>query len=691
MNFNLEQLFPGYFPVKDPVLVFSLVLFIILLAPVVLQRLKIPSIIGMILAGVAVGPKGFNILLRDEGIVLFGTVGLLYIMFLAGLEIDMNDFKKNRNKSIVFGFITFTIPMLLGTVVAYYLLQFSMISSILLASMFASHTLLAYPIASRLGVTKNKAVNITVGGTIITDTAALLVLAVVTGANSGELNAAFWIRLAISLAIFSFIVLWVFPRITRWFFKNYVTDAVAHYIFVLAMVFMAAFLAELAGVEPIIGAFLAGLALNPLIPHSSPLMNRIEFVGNALFIPFFLIGVGMLVDLRVLFKGPEALIVAAAMIVVATVAKWLAAFITQKSFRFTKTERQLMFGLSSAQAAATLAAVLIGYRLELLNENVLNGTILMILVTCIISSFVTEKAAVKQAIFEDEQTPDVSSTPQRILVPIANTDADTLEQLVDLAVLLKSPTAAAPIYPLIVVKDNYQSKEKLVESNKLLEKAELHAAATATEVDVLTRVDLNITNGILRAIKDQMITEVVLGWNAKITAKDKIFGSVLDNLLRKTGEMMLVAKLVQPVSTIAGIKVVVPPRAEYERGFACWVKTVHTLAKQTSAPVTFYSKEFTSTRIKKALKEANASIEVMYEVFDDWRNLNTLKLDLVKDDLLVIVSARLGSISYHSYLPDVPKQLSKHFRVHNFLVIYPEQHGIRIAHQEPKVAAVTAY
>lgn len=688
MNLNLEQLFPGYFPIKDPVLIFSLVLFIILLAPVVLQRLKIPSIIGMILAGVAIGPNGFNILLRDEGIILFGTVGLLYIMFLAGLEIDMNDFKKNRNTSLAFGFITFTIPMLLGTAVSYYLLEFSLASSILLASMFASHTLLAYPIASRLGITKNKAVNITVGGTIITDTAALLVLAIITGAHSGELNNEFWIRLGISLAIFSFIVLGVFPRIARWFFKNHETDAVAHYIFVLAMVFLAAFLAELAGVEPIIGAFLAGLALNPLIPHTSPLMNRIEFVGNALFIPFFLIGVGMLVDLRVLFRGPDALIVAGAMIAVAIFSKWLAAFITQKAFRFTNTEGKLIFGLSSAQAAATLAAVLIGYRIELLNESVLNGTILMILATCIISSLVTEKAAVKQAIVDNEQAPDLSEISERILVPIA--DEDTMEPLIDLALLLKNSASAAPIYPLIVVKENGASKEKLIASNKILEKAELYASATDTPVDVLTRVDLNVTNGIIRAIKDQMITEVVIGWNARFTKTNMIFGSVLDNLLRKTGEMVLVAKLVQPLSTIKNIKVAVPSRAQYEPGFVHWINTIHTVTKQTSASLTFYGRRTTNERIEKVFTNLNTSVKVDYVEWDDWNNLISLKLELDKDDLLVAISARLGSISYHSYLPNVPKQLSKHFRVHNFIVIYPEQHGIRIAH-DPKMTAVPAY
>jgi Kef-type K+ transport system membrane component KefB len=688
MNINLDYYFPDYFPITDPVLIFSLVLFIIFLAPVVLERLKIPSIIGLILAGVVVGPNGFNILLRDQSIVLFGTVGLLYIMFLAGLEIDMNDFKKNKSKSLIFGGFTFVIPMLLGIVVAHFFLRFSMLSSILLASMFASHTLLAYPIASRLGITKNRAVNVTVGGTIITDTAALLVLAIITAATRGALNNEFWLRLLISLAIFSFIVLWGFPRFTRWFFKTYETEGVSQYIFVLAMVFLAAFLAEIAGVEPIIGAFLAGLALNRLIPHSSPLMNRIEFVGNALFIPFFLIGVGMLVDLRVLFRGPEALIVAGAMIAVATSAKWLAAIISQKIFRFTKTEGMLMFGLSNAQAAATLAAVLVGYRLELLNENVLNGTILMILVTCIISSVATEKAAVRQAIVESEATPDLSEIPERILVPIAN--ADTLEQLIDLAVLVKNPKSIEPIYPLAVIKDDEQSKEKIIQSNKVLEKAKRHGAATETEVAVLTRVDSSIPNGIVRAIKDLMITEVIIGWNENLSTQDRIFGGVLDKLLRRAGEMILVAKFIQPVNTIKSIKVAVPPKAEFEPGFVHWVNTVRTIAKQTSAPLTFYCTEHTNQRIASVFKETKSNQPVKYNLFEDWEDFLILARDIMKDDLLVVVSARAGSISHDAYLPNIPKQLAKHFKAHNFVIIYPEQRGIDKS-IDPRISPAPAY
>ena len=351
-------------PFQNPVLVFSIILFIILFAPILLSKLKIPAVIGLIVAGIIVGPNGFNILMRNSSVELFGTVGLLYIMFLAGLEIDLNEFKKNKYKSITFGFLTFSIPMLIGTIVFYYFLNYSMVSSVLIASMFASHTLVTYPMVSKLGISKNPAVNITVGGTMITDTAALLVLAVIAGSATGQLDNAFWIRLTVSVIVFAAIVIFLFPIVSRWFFKRN-SDSIAQYIFVLALVFLASFLAMVAGIEAIIGAFLAGLALNRLIPRTSPLMNRIEFVGNALFIPFFLIGVGMLIDYRVLFGSYNALLVALIMTVIATVAKYLAAVSTQKIFRLSKDQGLMIFGLSNSQAAATLAAVLIGSILSL--------------------------------------------------------------------------------------------------------------------------------------------------------------------------------------------------------------------------------------------------------------------------------------------------------------------------------------
>ena len=317
-------------PLEDPILKFLLILVIILAAPLLLNKLKIPYLLGLIIAGAVIGPHGLNLVLRDSSIILSGTAGLLYIMFLSGLDMDMSDFRKNGTRSLVFGLYTFCVPLLLGILAGYYILGFSIYSSILLAGLFASQTLIAYPIVSKLGIARDKAVTIAVGGTVITDTLALLLLTVIVGMVTGNTDDMFWYRLGISVVLCIAFIMLLFPLIGHWFFKH-CSDNISQYIFVLVMVFLGAYLAHLAGLEPIIGAFLAGLALNRLIPRTSPLMNRIEFVGNAIFIPFFLIGVGMLIDYRAFFRDWESIKVAAVMIVLITAAKYIAALLTQKN------------------------------------------------------------------------------------------------------------------------------------------------------------------------------------------------------------------------------------------------------------------------------------------------------------------------------------------------------------------------
>ena len=401
-------------PLEDPVLKFLVVLIIILFAPILLNKIKVPHLLGLIIAGAVVGPNGFNILSRDSSIVVTGTTGLLYIMFLAGLEIDLAEFKKNKWKSIGFGFYTFAIPFVMGVMTSHFLFDFPWLTSIVFASIFSSHTLISYPIVSKLGISKSLPVNITVGGTMITDILALLVLAICVGVTQGEVNAAFWTKISVSMVIFSIIVLFGFPILGRWFFKK-VSDNISQYIFVLVMIYLAALLAEIAGVEAIIGAFFAGLALNRLIPHTSALMNRVEFVGNAIFIPFFLISVGMIIDFKVFFKDIKTIEIAVLMTVIAVFAKYFAAVATQKTFRLTKEQGGVIFGLSAAHAAATLAIVMVGYNIiigetdsgepiRLLDESVLNGSILLILVSCTVSSFVTQKNAKKLVKAENENT-----------------------------------------------------------------------------------------------------------------------------------------------------------------------------------------------------------------------------------------------------------------------------------------------
>ena len=444
-------------PISDPTWVFFLVLIIILFAPMILGRLHIPHIIGMILAGVLIGEHGFHVLDRDSSFELFGKVGLYYIMFLAGLEMDMEDFKKNRTKSFVFGWLTFLIPMALGIWSSMSMLGYGFLTAVLLASMYASHTLIAYPIISRYGLSRLRSVNITIGGTAVTVTLALIILAVIGGMFKGTVDGWFWVFLVAKVAFLGFLIVFFFPRIGRWFFRKY-DDSVMQFVFVLAMVFLGGGMLELAGLEGILGAFMVGLVLNRLIPHVSPLMNRLEFVGNALFIPYFLIGVGMIINVRSLFAQGEALKVAVVMTIVATLSKWLAAWFTQKTFRMHKHERAMIFGLSNAQAAATLAAVLIGNKIEispgvpLLNDDVLNGTVVMILFTCIISSVVTERASRQITLGDDFILPDEKTKEEeKILIPVSN--PETIEGLMGMALLMKDPKRNDGLVALNVIKD----------------------------------------------------------------------------------------------------------------------------------------------------------------------------------------------------------------------------------------------
>ncbi|HEY4652349.1 MAG TPA: cation:proton antiporter, partial [Pontibacter sp.] len=435
----------------------------------------------------------------------------------------------------------------------------------------------------------------------------------------------------------------------------------------------AAFLAELAGVEAIIGAFLAGLALNTLIPHTSALMNRIEFVGNNVFIPFFLINVGMIVDLKVLFRGPEALIVAGAIVVVALVTKFLAAWATQKIFNYSGTQRNLIFGLSSAHAAATLAVILVGYDLGIINEDALNGTIVLILVTCLVSSFITEKTGKRLAIIESRRKPDLSDKPDRILVPIAN--PATIENLIDLSIMLKNPDYNEPIYPLAVVIDNEHAEEEIFRKNKMLQEAIKHASATDNDVQLVSKIDLNIASGILRAIREMMITEVVLGWNAKITTRDRIFGTVLDSLLENTEQMILVCKIVQPLNTTRRIIVIVPLNADLERGYVRWLKAVRTLSVQLGAKIVFRGRRRTLNRIRQKLATTKPAVEAQFEPLTNNSEVESMKDQLMVDDMIVVVSARRGTVSYTGNMDYVPRLLSRNYKENSFIIIYPEQNS----------------
>ncbi|MBP8628304.1 MAG: cation:proton antiporter [Paludibacteraceae bacterium] len=668
----LATIFETTLPLTNPVLKFLLILIIILAAPIFLNKIKIPHLLGLIIAGAIIGPFGLNLIERDSGIILSGTAGLLYIMFLAGLEIDIADFKKNTSRSLVFGMYTFIIPMVLGILSGIFILQFSITTSVLLASMFASHTLIAYPLISKLGVVKNKAVTMAVGGTMITDTLALLVLAVIVGMANGEVNSDFWIRLSVSLLAFGLIITILFPIIARWFFKKF-DDNVAQYIFVLAMVFLGATLAELAGIEAIIGAFLTGLALNRLIPHTSPLMNRVEFVGNAIFIPFFLIGVGMLVDYRAFFKDWETLKVAAVMTIIATLAKFLAAWLTQKTYKLSLDERRIIFGLSNAQAAATLAAVLIGYNLQIFDASVLNGTILMILVTCTIASFQAQKGAKNIALSEDlkSSTGEVE-TDERILIAI--NQENNLEELVNLGVTIKSKHNKKGLYALHIIDNDESQNNNEKQAKKLLQQAGRIAAATDTKLNELLRYDINLVNGITSSLKEQRITDLILGLNNEKGISDGFFSNLTLGILSKSNPTTLIYKPTQPFGTIKRHLVIVPDKAEKEIGFPFWIIKTWNIARNSGAKIVFYS----SIDTQKVIREIQSKhpIECTFKEFSDWDDFLILSRDIEANDNLIVILSRKDKPSYTPSMQRIPSYLNKYFEGNSYILVYPMQVGV---------------
>ncbi len=669
-----QQLIEGFeLPLANPVLVFSVMLFIILLSPILLKKLNIPSIIGLIISGIIIGPYGFNII-EKESIELFSTLGLLYIMFIAGLELDLNEFKVNRNKSLLFGLFTFAIPLAIGYPVMHYILGYPFNTSLLTASMFATHTLVAYPIVSKMGVSKNQAVAITVGGTILTDTAVLIILAVIVGSSQGGLSQEFWIRLGISLAIFTAIIFLIIPRVSKWFFRKLESEKHSHYIFVLSVVFFSAFLAEIAGVEPIIGAFFAGLALNKLIPHTSPLMNRIEFIGNALFIPFFLISVGMIVNISVILSGPMAIIIALTLSVVAVFGKWAAAILTRYAFKYSRAQGQLIFGLSGAHAAATLAVILVGFNAGIIDENILNGTVILILITCVVASFATERAA-KKIILETEdkeENIDTSISSERILLPIAN--LNNIEKILQFIVYIKDKKSKNPVSILTVVSNDEEAEANMLKIRRKYEEIVMQGAETETNVEIITTIDHNAASGISRISREIMADLIVLGWPEKPGIIERLVGEKVDNILNNTDKTLVISHMSQPLNLHKRIVIIAPPLAEYESGFQQWVLKMAQLSSELSAAIHLYSNSATKNSIEKSLEALKIKSTIKFKEFTDWEEFLILARDIGIDDLIVLVSARKGATSHISMMEKIPVKLERHFEKNSRIIIYP-QHG----------------
>ena len=663
--------FSTLFPVTEPTWIYLGVLSIVLFAPLLFNKLRMPHIIGMILAGLLIGPNGLNILDHDDSFELFGEVGLFYIMFLASLEINMQEMKQAKGGALLMGLAVFAIPIALGLLANIFILKYdNLMTAILLASMYASYTLISYPIVARYGLSRLRCVNFVVGGTVITDTLTLFVLAIIVGMSRGEANVWFVLLMFVKLIAVGAIIIFLFPRIARYFFRNY-NDSVIQYIFVMMLLFLGAGLMKLAGMEGILGAFITGLVLNRLIPHSSPLMRRIDFVGNAIFIPFFLIGVGMMIDVSVLFKGGNSLMVAGVMVATALTGKWIASFLVSKVYRMSSGERNLMFGLSTSQAAATLAAAIVGNKIGLLNDDVLNGTILLILVTCIVSSIVADRASRGLILSGKALNAPAGVSSKKTLLALAN--PNMVDRLMDLALLVRKENSHIPLSAITVVLD--EDKQRQHNGTKVLD----HAANIAASVNVplLTKMRLttNLAHGIVHEVKENDYRELILGFHKKETANDSFLGNVLPEVLNSLDCQVVMARMNIPLNTVRMIHITFPAKAEFEAGFPYWVEETARMASGLGCRIMYHGHPDTTAKIKLELKK-HAPIDASFFETDGGNDLKRLAQVIKKDHLLIIVSARKGSISFRPSLDHIFVQLQRDYQDTPIMLIYPSGYKV---------------
>ncbi len=666
--------------VTQPVTIFFIVLVIILLAPLLLNKIKIPHIIGMIVAGIIVGPHGFNILANDDSFEIFGQVGLLYLMFLAGLEIDMYHLRLNLRRGVVFGLLTLVVPLLLGVLTSVWILGLDWITAFLLGSMYASHTLISYPVAARLGITRSPAVLISIVGTIIAVIGALLVLAATVNIEEkGTFDLIEMLWMLGKLAIYCAVVLYAYPRLVRMFFKRY-SDKVTQYVFVMALVFLCALGAQSIGMAPVLGAFFAGLVLNRFIPMDSSLMSSIEFVGNALFIPYFLISVGLMINMRVILDL-STLYVSGLMLSVALAGKWIPAYVAQKINGLSKHSRGVMFGLTTAHTAVALAVVSLGYNMGMLNEQVLNSTILVILVTCAAAPIFTSASAAKLKIemmeSEDDSSENLAAVKRHnaTLIPLAS--PILAPALVELAILLRNVRGSSKLYALHVRNDNSNSSRAVSRSS--LEQASKAAAAADTRIETIDRFDLNTVTGVLNTINERDITEIILGMHRRTTVIDSFFGSKIEQLLDSTNKMVIISRCFIPMNAVTRIVVWVPLKAQYETGFRSWVSAIARLTHQIGCRVIFCCSNEAQPLIRGVLYQGNFGIRCEFRTVEQWDDFILMSNRILDDDLFVVIGARVNSLSYDSTMVEMPQFLQKYFQRNNLLVIYPEQFGDEVS------------
>lgn len=661
-------------PITNPVLLFAVILLIILIVPLILDNLNIPGIIGLIICGIIIGPYGFNIVENNSAIELFSTIGLLYLMFLIGLELDLNEFQMNKYQSIIFGFLTFTIPLAIGFPIFYHIFKYSFDASLLLSSTFATHTLVTYSIVSKRNIKKDKSIAITVGATILADIAVLTLLAVIINKAQHGISPNFWINLALSMTVFLAGSFTIIPMLSKWFFRKFEGERHSHYIYVLAILFLTSWFAEVLGMEAIIGAFIAGIALNKLIPKSSTLMNKLEFVGNALFIPFFLVSVGMLVDIKVIFQDYMIVLLAVMFTVVSTFGKWLAALVSQLLFKFNRNQRELMTGLSSAHTAGTLAIILAGQKVGLVDGNILNATIIFMLLSCILSSLITQSASKKIALTIDSDKNDDATVPvipaEKFLLPFVN--MDTLSKQIKFTSYINDKKSKKTVSVLRVVPNDEKAEKEIYTIKR--DSNDIKSIGSDSELDVkeIYTIDNNVVSALARTSREISASSIIIPWSATHSFSN-LREERIRHIISSVDKSVYVCHLERSLIEQKRIVLFAPPLCHLETGFKLWVNSIIRLSQELSIPIVIYSDSKSYEAFIQTTNNGKKINYISHIEYEDWGNYHLLEQQINNNDIIVIVMSRKDYLSSNSYFDNLPFKLEKTFDEHIKIAIYPYQ------------------
>ncbi len=515
---------------RSPTTTFVLLLAIALIIPPIFERLKLPGLVGLLAAGIAFGGSALGWLdPASETMKLLSEIGKIYLMFVAGLEIDLALFQKTRNRSLTFGTLTFIVPFVSGMILGLGF-GFGWLAAVLIGSLLASHTLLAYPIIQRLGVVSDEAVTITVGATIVTDITALIVLAVCLGISKGDFTAAKLIVLLGSLGLYTVAVLFGLKQLAISFFRATGKDEGNQFLFVMLSVFLAAVTAQLIGVEGIIGAFLAGLAINSVI-GDGPVKEKTEFLGSVLFIPMFFINMGLLLDLKALGSLFQFIQLPLMIVLALLGSKLLASLMTKWLFGYSWVQTWTMWSLSIPQVAATLAAALVGFQADIINAQVFNSVILLMLVTAILGPLVTARTAQRLSIEATAQNiaplswlpipaegtedrPNVQSNrTYTVVVPVYNPKTEF--RLLELASIIAQYEHGRVVALAVAIAqdqmDSPQLARSIAHSRRRLEEAKSINDVSSVPLKTALRIDYGVSQAICLFSREKSANLIVLG------------------------------------------------------------------------------------------------------------------------------------------------------------------------------------